>query len=233
MQELVEAVPGPGGGDLFDQLVLTVQYEDTKLYQGPMSGFSEPLEMTGLIGSLVSGQVKEIDITIYLPGSETGNEYQGSFVKTSYSVLIQCAGANGSSENCTITLLPEDTLFSLGNLNPGDRYHRKLGFSITFMPSYSCETAWGYGGAKATPFPKEDREIIVMPSKADVSSDRVDKPAVPVPSEIVINPVRPEVHKLSGERHPLPQTGGNSALMGTIGVLMITMGIWLRRKSRN
>jgi len=60
--------------DLLQQLELTVTYRGEVIYQGPMAGFTETVDLDRIP---VGGEA-DIHFSVYLPGPETGNEYQGT-----------------------------------------------------------------------------------------------------------------------------------------------------------
>ncbi len=91
--EWVAGNPLPGdAGDLFDQMVMTITWRDWVLYSGPLSGLAEPLNLSVLIGPIRYGQTLELIVSVFLPGPETGNEFQGSSLLTRFVFYTQCGG---------------------------------------------------------------------------------------------------------------------------------------------
>ncbi len=89
----VDGDPLPGElGDLYGQLVITVTWQGKLLYRGPLDGLLEPINISALIGPIRPGQQIDLDFNIVLPGPETGNEFQGSSLKTRFVFYSQCAG---------------------------------------------------------------------------------------------------------------------------------------------
>lgn len=72
--------------DLLAQLILKISYEGKLLYEGSMKDFAND---NTLLGKLETGDIKKLDITIILPGPETGNEFQGKNVKNKWIFLAQ------------------------------------------------------------------------------------------------------------------------------------------------
>ena len=136
-QQWVAGNPEPGQpGDLFNQLKLTVKTGDTVLYDGKLSGLGEPVDVTDLIGPITPGQPLSMDYEVYLPGRETGNEFQGSYLVTKFIVYAKCMTEEDEEIPCTISTEPEDILFDLGNLNPGDRYRGELKVTVKVSDEY-------------------------------------------------------------------------------------------------
>ncbi|MGO1820289.1 MAG: hypothetical protein ACTH0S_11470 [Senegalia sp. (in: firmicutes)] len=59
--------------DLLAQLILKISYEGNLLYEGSMKDFAND---NILLGKLETGNVTKLDMTVTLPGPETGNEFQ-------------------------------------------------------------------------------------------------------------------------------------------------------------
>ena len=72
-----------GEPDLEKQLKLTVKYKGKDIYNGNMSDFDNADDSIAL-GTFSPGETQNIDVTVYLPGEETGNEFQGKSVKTEW-----------------------------------------------------------------------------------------------------------------------------------------------------
>lgn len=136
-QEWVAGDPRPGQpGDLFNQLELTVKTGDTTLYEGKLSGLKEPVDVTERIGSIALNQPLTMDYEVYLPGRETGNEFQGSHLVTRFIILAKCTTEEGEEVPCTISMEPKEILFDLRNLNPGDRHRGELTLRVTVSDEY-------------------------------------------------------------------------------------------------
>lgn len=82
-------------GDLFSQLNMTISWRNVDLYSGPMNGLVEPLDISVQIGPVRPAETMELDFYIWLPGPETGNEFQGATVTTRVILLAIC----GSEED--------------------------------------------------------------------------------------------------------------------------------------
>ncbi|NLM52323.1 MAG: hypothetical protein GX197_05830 [Firmicutes bacterium] len=69
----IEKTGGSEKADLYEQLLLTVVYEHEEKFKDVMSKF-EGLDL----GSFAPDTSKELELTVELPGPETGNEFQGA-----------------------------------------------------------------------------------------------------------------------------------------------------------
>lgn len=88
INERVSGTPDVGEpGELYAQLQLTLRRGERIIYCGPMCGLQEPLNLGAVIGPLRPGQTLPLDITVSLPGPETGNEFQGSTLSTRFLFL--------------------------------------------------------------------------------------------------------------------------------------------------
>ncbi|SHI42264.1 hypothetical protein SAMN02745751_00314 [Dethiosulfatibacter aminovorans DSM 17477] len=84
--EIISRDPGPGGGDLDEVLVLTVRKESGDVvYEGHLSGFDENI----YLGEVYMDEGMDLEFTIYLPGEETTNEYQGSGLRVKWIITTQ------------------------------------------------------------------------------------------------------------------------------------------------
>lgn len=91
LHEWVDGDPPPGEwGDLFAQLEMVISWRSLILYQGPADGLKEPLNISAKIPPLGPGQSLDLDFGIFLPGPETGNEFQGSTVITRVIIITAC-----------------------------------------------------------------------------------------------------------------------------------------------
>lgn len=131
-QEWVEANPPLGEpGSLYDQLILVIQCRGRTIYNGPMSGMVGPFNFSGLIGPIYIGQTITIKFSVYLPGAETGNEFQGSHLETKYRLISELIDPERTRISFKHVLDPETALFDLRNLNPGDSYTAEM--RVTFF----------------------------------------------------------------------------------------------------
>ncbi len=84
--ERVSPVPLEDESDLFKQLSLVVFLDDVEIYLGPMNGFaSSSIDL----GRFSPGVLKELKATIYLPGPDTGNEFQGETLEIKWIFVAQ------------------------------------------------------------------------------------------------------------------------------------------------
>lgn len=91
MKERIGGTSLPGEpGDLYTQLEMTMEWSGMTLYSGPMDGLEEPLNISELIGPIRPGQVIEIQVSVYLHGPSTTNEYQGSTLQTRFLFHTEC-----------------------------------------------------------------------------------------------------------------------------------------------
>lgn len=90
-QEWLDGNPLSGEqGDLYNQIILIITWRGIELYYGLLSGLEEPLNISSIIGPLRPGQVMNLDFTVYLPGPQTGNEFQGSTLNTRFIFYTRC-----------------------------------------------------------------------------------------------------------------------------------------------
>lgn len=96
--DYISGTPAPGEeGNLFDQLIFEVRQGDTLYYTGKMSEFpyqiGSPSAITDslYLGFLEFGDELELEITVILPGPETGNEYQGASLVTKLVFYTICS----------------------------------------------------------------------------------------------------------------------------------------------
>lgn len=73
---------------LFEVMELTVFYDGVELYRGPVDRFAESELYLGLFDLGESG---ELLIKLYLPGPETGNEYQGRSARVKWVFRAQAS----------------------------------------------------------------------------------------------------------------------------------------------
>ena len=68
-----EKEPALGEPDLYAQILATLTVKEKVLYSGPMIGFAGGEGIS--LANLLPGESQEIDILLYLPGKDTGNEF--------------------------------------------------------------------------------------------------------------------------------------------------------------
>lgn len=74
---------------LFEVMELTVNYGGDLLYQGPVEGFAVGKAL--YLGRYEPGQSGELQVTVHLPGPETGNEYQGKSASVQWIFSAQAS----------------------------------------------------------------------------------------------------------------------------------------------
>lgn len=84
--ERISPVPSQGEPDLFEQLILTVYLGDEEIYSGPMKNFAAS---NISLGRFSSGAIKDLRAVVYLPGPETGNEFQGENLEVKWIFTAQ------------------------------------------------------------------------------------------------------------------------------------------------
>ena len=150
-QEYVAGSPSPGNvGSLFEQLILTIEARGEELFSGQLSSINEPLDLTSSIG-IAADEAVELDFTIHLPGASTGNEFQGSKLSTKFTFLARATDGSGKPVAGTLEVDPQQALFELGNLNPGDiatgslivKYRTKPDLPVTSDHSQRRLYIWG------------------------------------------------------------------------------------------
>lgn len=83
--ERVDGNPLPGEpGDLYAQMTMTITCGERVIYSGPLNGLAEPLDLSAQTGPIRPGQAHHLEVTVHLPGPETGNEFQGSTLRTRF-----------------------------------------------------------------------------------------------------------------------------------------------------
>ena len=81
--ERTSTVPLPGEPDLFKQIKLTITFRGKVIFKGSMFDFAS--SEGGLsLGIFEPGEIQELTATAYLPGAETGNEFQGLKLDTKW-----------------------------------------------------------------------------------------------------------------------------------------------------
>lgn len=81
--ERASTVPLPGEPDLFKQIKLTITFRGKVIFKGSMFDFAS--SEGGLsLGILKPGEIQELTATAFLPGAETGNEFQGLNLDTKW-----------------------------------------------------------------------------------------------------------------------------------------------------
>ncbi len=90
--------PLPGEiGDLYNQITMVISYQELVFYDGLMSDLEGDkndrdslLDLGYLVGPIFPGEPIDLDFTVFLPGAETGNEFQGSMLQTTIFLLTSC-----------------------------------------------------------------------------------------------------------------------------------------------
>lgn len=78
--------PQIGEADLFNQLILTVYLGNTKIYSGSMEDYA-PSNIS--LGNFNPNTAKTLRAIVYLPGRETGNEFQGKSLSVNWYFTAQ------------------------------------------------------------------------------------------------------------------------------------------------
>ncbi len=78
--------PIPEGSDLFKQMILTIYYGESIVYNGPMEGFAKQYISLGMINT---GNQEVLRAVVHLPGLETGNEFQGQHVEVKWIFMAE------------------------------------------------------------------------------------------------------------------------------------------------
>lgn len=103
--EKVDSAPGfyPGleGRPLQEALEITIARGEEKDFQGTVSDFIEKYAPGGMEMGLLEGNTsQEIDISTYLPGPDTGNEFQNARVALRFEFRAECEDEdNGEPSN--------------------------------------------------------------------------------------------------------------------------------------
>lgn len=92
--EIVSRTPSPNGGDLDERLLLTVRHESGDfVFEGHIGEFDENI----YLGEVGKNDDMDLEFTIYLPGAETTNEYQGSSMRVKW--IITAVYKEGSDDS--------------------------------------------------------------------------------------------------------------------------------------
>jgi LPXTG-motif cell wall-anchored protein len=84
--ERVGVAPGEEEADLFKQLMLAVYIGEREVYSGSMAGFAA----TNIsLGKFDLNETEKLRAVVHLPGSETGNEFQGKSVDVKWIFTAQ------------------------------------------------------------------------------------------------------------------------------------------------
>lgn len=115
--------PYPGENNLFEQLRMVIKQGDLILYEGPMVGGSSPgdplvIEDFEYLISMVQGDVVVLDFIITLPGSITGNFYQGAELETELIFVSVCSDSPRPSINIEKATNGEDADLPTGPFIP-------------------------------------------------------------------------------------------------------------------
>lgn len=95
--ERASKAPEEGEADLLEQLKVKVYLEEALIYDGEMKAFASA---NTSLGTLEFNKDKKIRIVVYLPGYETGNEFQGKEIKVNWIFTAE--------SNCSSSDLPTD-----------------------------------------------------------------------------------------------------------------------------
>ena len=96
--------PYPGENNLFEQLWLVIKQGEEVLYEGPMVGGSTPDEPLAIedfeyLVTMNHGDIVLLDFYITLPGSTTGNFYQGAELETELIFVSVCSDSSRADIN--------------------------------------------------------------------------------------------------------------------------------------
>ena len=83
------------GGYLADKVNFSIKEEGNILADDVLRGVGNMGNI--LIGTLKPGDSKTLDFSSYLPGTETGNEYQGAYMRVSWTFVVQQSRINAPS----------------------------------------------------------------------------------------------------------------------------------------
>ncbi len=123
-QEYLEGSPGVGQkGSLFAQLQLTILVQGNLVFHDSLDKL-ERLSMTDALGRAGPGERVVIEFIVELSGAESGNEFQGSSLKTRFSLCLSW------EEQGQVVFPGRTLLFNLKNLNPGDICRESLSITL-------------------------------------------------------------------------------------------------------
>lgn len=84
--ERMSPIPEEGDIDLFEQLNLTVYLHGNIVYSGSMKDFATSSISLGVFNP---NDIKDLNAAVYLPGPETGNEFQGAGVEVKWIFIAE------------------------------------------------------------------------------------------------------------------------------------------------
>lgn len=85
------------GGYLADIMDFTISSKKDTIAEASFRGVADQGNI--LIGTLKSGASKMLDLATFLPGEGTGNEYQGAYMKVSWTFITQCSSGEAGGGN--------------------------------------------------------------------------------------------------------------------------------------
>ena len=105
--------------NLFDQLHMTIRSEGEVIFEGVMSDWQydsenpsidDTIKLTEALGmqAILQGDTITLDFEVFLPGPETGNEYQGAWTRARLVFFTICDSTTVDPEDPGVDPGPED-----------------------------------------------------------------------------------------------------------------------------
>jgi LPXTG-motif cell wall-anchored protein len=104
--ERLTSVPNEGEPDLYKQIQLTVTYRGEVIYKGTLYGFANTENGISL-GYFAPGEFSNLIAEIYLPGAETGNEFQGKNIENRWIFSALSKVEEKPDDDIEVEELPE------------------------------------------------------------------------------------------------------------------------------
>lgn len=201
-------------GSLFEQLILVISFEGEELYRGPMVGgpiAGDPSSIEDALFVIFMEQGDEIalDITVILPGPETGNEFQGSTLETELVFYTICTEEPTPPPQPPPQPPPEEPD------DPDDPVDQP---DVPEETDEEPETPAVVPDPDPDPVPEEEVE---EPEDPEVEPEPEED------DEVIVVPETPQVDP------PLPRTDGTSLGLIIGGILLLIAGLSLRKSNED
>lgn len=113
--ERIGEEPLQGEPDLYKQIQLEVTFRGKVIFNGAMIDFANSGNSISL-GTFSQGEVQEIVANAYLPGAETGNEFQGKNLKTKWTFIATSTEPASSESPETRSVIGTSVLPKTGSV---------------------------------------------------------------------------------------------------------------------
>ena len=241
----------PAGPDLFDRLEMKITYLGNVAYEEKISGFS-----SCELGNFEPGDSRRLNISVHLPGPETGNEFQGKSVSVKFVFTAhrdRPPGPPGREERPegARLVIAKQVLDAenndLSDLEPyrSEVFHVRIngGEPVPFSAGKpvvlnGLQAGGSYTIEEVAPDPDSDYVCLTGPVTVTVAPG-TEYVVIKNRYRSEIN-VEPEPPKTGGEDEEkeitvepeLPRTGGPEVYLLILGLLLILVGFKLQAEAR-